>query len=97
MASIAVSQAWLDPSASLTADQVYIVQNKSTGILQFYEGVTFDATTNENDGILLVPMHDGGSGASDMRWSYDSGNQVRMRMSGGIAGTTNSVEFAPAA
>ena len=94
MASLAVTTAWSDPSASLTADQVYIVQNKSSGVLQFFEGATFDAATNDGDGVLLVPLHDGGSGNSDMRWSYSSSNQVRMRVSGAIPGTVNAVEFA---
>ena len=97
MASIAVTAAWSDPTASLTADQAYIVQNKSSGVVQFFEGATFDATTNANDGILLVPLHDGGSGNSDMRWTFDPTSMVRMRMSGGIPNTTNVVEFAPAA
>ena len=97
MASIAVTTEWSDPSASLTADQAYIVQNKGSGVVQFYEGSSFDASTNDGDGILIVPLHDGGSGNSDLRWTYDSSNQVRMRMSGGIPNTTNSVEFAPAA
>ena len=95
MASLAVTTEWSDPSASLTADQAYIVQNKSTGVVQFFEGATFDATTNADDGILLVPMNDGGSGPNHMRWSYDSGNMVRMRLQGGgIAAVTNAVEFA---
>ena len=50
MASIAVTTEWSDPSANLTADQVYIVQNKSTQAVQFFEGPTFDATPNANDG-----------------------------------------------
>ena len=97
MASVAVTTAWSDPTANLTADQAYIVQNKSSGVVQFFEGAAFDASTNDGDGVILVPLHDGGSGNSDMRWSYSSANQVRMRMSGGIPGATNAVEFAPAA
>ena len=84
MASIAVTTAWSDPTSSLTADQAYIVQNKSSGVIQFFEGATFDAATNDGDGILIVPLHDGGSGSSHMRWSYDSSNAVRVRLSGGI-------------
>ena len=97
MASIVVTAAWTDPSGSLTNGSSYIVQNKSSGVLQFFEGATFDASTNDGDGVLLVPLHDGGSGNSDMRWTYDSGNQVRMRVSGAIPDTPNAVEFAPAA
>ena len=97
MASILVTSAWSDPSASLTADQSYIVQNKSSGTLQFFEGATFDASTNDGDGVILVPLHDGGSGNSDMRWTYSSSNQVRLRVSGAIPGAINAVEFAPAA
>ena len=96
MASVAVTDAWSDPSASLTADQAYIVQNKSSGVVQFFEGATFDAAANDGDGVLLVPLHDGGSGVSNMRWSYSSTNQVRMRMSGGIPGGVNTIEFAEA-
>ena len=96
MASIAVTTAWSDPSAGLTDGSSYIVQNKSSGVVQFFEGATFDASTNDGDGILLVSLHDGGSGNSDMRWTYSSANQVRLRMSGGIPDTPNTVEFAPA-
>ena len=95
MASIVVTTAWSDPSASLTADQAYVIQNKATGVVQFFEGATFDAATNANDGVLLVSMNDGGSGPNHMRWSYDSGNQVRIRLQGGgIATVSNLVEFA---
>ena len=97
MASVTVTTAWSDPTGSLTADQAYIVQNKGSGVLQFFEGSSFDAAANDLDGVLLVPLHDGGSGSSDFRWSYDSSNQVRLRMTGGIPGTTDLVEFAPAA
>ena len=97
MASIAVTDAWSDPTSGLTTGSSYIVQNKSSGVVQFFEGATFDATTNANDGILLVPLHDGGSGHSDLRWTYDSGNAIRIRVSGAIPGATGSVEFAPAA
>ena len=97
MASIAVTTEWSDPTGSLTADQAYIVQNKATGVVQFFEGATFDATTNAADGILIVPLHDGGSGSSHMRWSYDSSNMVRVRLAGGIPGVVNTIEFSPAA
>ena len=97
MASVSVTAAWSDPTGSLTTGSSYIVQNKSSGVVQFFEGATFDASTNDGDGVLLTPIHDGGSGNSDMRWTYDSGNQVRMRVSAAIPGATGSVEFAPAA
>ena len=96
MASIAVTTEWSDPSASLTADQVYIVQNRSTQAIQIFEGPSFDATTNANDGIILVPLSDGGSGANSMRWTYSSANQVRLRMVAAPFGgsAANAVEFA---
>ena len=94
MASIAVTSAWSDPSVGLTADQVYIVQNKATQAVQFFEGATFDATTNANDGIVIVPLSDGGSGSSSIRWSYDSGNQVRMKLLSSGFGGQDRVEFA---
>ena len=97
MASIAVTDAWSDPTSSLTDGSSYIVQNKSSGVLQFYEGSTFNATVNNGDGVLLVPMFNGGSGNSDMRWTYTASNAVRMRVSGAIPGTPNTIEFAPAA
>ena len=97
MASVAVTSAWSDPSASLTDGSSYIVQNKSSGVIQFFEGATFDASTNDGDGVLLVPLHDGGSGNSDMRWTYSSSNQVRVRVQAAIPDTPNTVEFAPAA
>ena len=94
MASLPVTSAWSDPSASLTADQVYIIQNKTTTVVQFFEGTTFNATTNDLDGILLAPMNDGGAGANSMRWSYDSAHQVRLRLAGAPFGGVNRVEFA---
>ena len=97
MASIAVTTAWTDPTGSLADGSAYIVQNKSSGVVQFFEGATFDASTNDGDGILLVPLHNGGSGNSDMRWTYTASNAVRFRVSGAIAGAPNAVEFAPAA
>ena len=96
MASVPVSTAWSDPSGSLTDGNSYVVQNKSSGILQFFEGSSFDASMNDGDGILLVALHDGGSGASDMRWTYTASNAVRVRISGGFPGATNTIEFAPA-
>ena len=97
MASVLVTTAWSDPTGSLTGGSSYIVQNKSTGVVQFFEGAAFDAATNDGDGVLLVPMHDNGSGNSDMRWTYTSSNEVRIRLAGGINSVTNAVEFAPAA
>ena len=94
MASIAITDAWSDPSASLTADQVYIVQNKSTQAVQFFEGAAFDAGTNANDGIIIVPLSDGGSGASSLRWTYDSTNEVRMKLMSKGFGGQDRVEFA---
>ena len=96
MASLPVTTAWSDPSGSLTADQVYIVQNKSTQPVQFFEGAAFDATTNANDGVVLVALSDGGAGANSMRWTYDSSREVRVKMQslpyGGSA--ANLIEFA---
>ena len=94
MASIAVTDAWSDPSASLTADQTYIVQNKSTQALQFFEGATFDAAANDGDGLILTTLYDGGAGTSQMRWTYASGNQVRLRMTAAGFGGNDAVEFA---
>ena len=97
MASVAVTTAWSDPTGSLTDGDSYIIQNKSSGVVTFFEGATFDAVTNDGDGVILVPLHDGGSGNSDMRWTYTASNEVRIRLSGGIDSVTNAVEFAPAA
>ena len=94
MASVTVSAAWSDPSASLTADQTYIVQNKSTQVVQFFEGATFNAGTNDGDGVLLVPMYNGGAGANAMRWTYTSANQVRLRLTAAGFGGGDAVEFA---
>ena len=57
MASVVVTTAWSDPTGSLTDGESYIVQNKSSGVVQFFEGATFDASTNDADGVLLVPLH----------------------------------------
>ena len=97
MASVSITTAWSDPTGALTNGSSYVVQNKSSGVVQFYEGATFNETTNDADGILIVPLHNGGSGSSHMRWSYDSGNAIRVRLSGGIPGVTNTIEFSPAA
>ena len=97
MASVAVTTAWSDPTGSLTDGSNYVVQNKGSGTLQFFEGSSFDATTNDGDGILLVALHAGGSGSSHMRWSYDSSNAVRVRLAGGIPGVVDTIEFSPAA
>ena len=96
MASIAITAAWLDPSSNLTDGASYIVQNKSTGPVQFFEGATFDANTNMNDGVILTALHDGGSGPNFMRWTYTATNAVRLRMTGGGFGGVNGnlVEFA---
>ena len=64
MASVLVTTAWSDPTGSLTDGSSYIVQNKSSGVVQFFEGATFDASTNDGDGVLLVPIHDNGSPAT---------------------------------
>lgn len=84
------------PTSSLTTGTTYVVQNKSSGIVQFYEGATFNAATNDRDGVVLVPLHHGGAGSSSMRWQFDSARQVRMRVSGAIGGDTDLVEFAVA-
>ena len=92
MAAIAVTNAWLDPSASLVADQVYIVQNRTPDIVRFFEGAAFDAVANANDGVELLPLGAHGAGPNHMRWTYISTNEVRLRM----VGPTKSgvVEFA---
>ena len=97
MASVAVTEAWSDPSSSLTTGKTYIVQNKTTGPIQFYEGNAFNATTNDGDGVTLVPLHDGGAGPNHMRWTFDSANSVRLRMTAAPFGGVNAVEFFPAA
>lgn len=96
MAAISVTSAWLNPAASLMDGQAYVVQNRTTGPVQFYEGGSFDATVNENDGIILVSLHDGGSGPNHMLWTFNASNEVRVRMIGGGFGGTNNnlVEFA---
>ena len=96
MASLAITDQWSDPSASLTADATYIIQNKATTPMVFFEGSTFDATTNANDGIIITPLSDGGSGASSVRWTYDSSNMVRMKLVAAPFGgsSANLVEFA---
>ena len=35
---------------------------RTTQPIQFFEGPTFDATTNANDGVVLVALSDGGAG-----------------------------------
>ena len=96
MAAIAITNQWSDPSASLTADQVYIVQNRTTQPMVFFEGPSFDASANANDGVVLVALNDGGAGANSMRWSYTSTNEVRVKMLGIPFGgsAANLVEFA---
>ena len=96
MASVTVTTAWLDPTAGLTADQVYIIQNRTTQAVLFFEGSAFDPSTNANDGVVLVALNDGGAGANSMRWSYTSTNEVRVKMLGIPFGgsAANLVEFA---
>ena len=90
MTAIAVTSAWSDPSASLTADQVYIVQNQAEDFVQFFEATAFDADTA--GGILLAPMGSVGNAPNFMRWTYISTNEVRLRVVG--PGTPGVVEFA---
>ena len=94
MASLVITNAWLDPSASLTADQIYIIQNKTTSPIQFFEGTAFDAATNANDGVIIVPLSDGGSGPNSIRWEFDSAHQIRVRMVNAGYGGANYIEFA---
>ena len=98
MASIAVTAAWSDPTGNLTDGASYIIQNRSTGPIQIYEGSTFDANTNANDGVILTAMHDGGAGPNHMLWTYTASNAVRVRMTGGGFGGVNGnlLEFFPA-
>ena len=96
MASLPVTAAWSDPSSSLTTGKTYVVQNKSGASVQFYEGSTFNATTNDADGVMLVPLHSMASGPNHMRWTFDSANAVRMRMLVEPFGGGNVVEFFPA-
>ena len=94
MTSLSVTNTWSDPSASLTADQIYIVQNRSSGWLRFFEGATFDASANDNDGIMLAPMQHRGSAPNHMRWTYNSTNSVRLRLDTAVGDETARVEFA---
>ena len=94
MTSVPVTDAWSDPTASLTTGTTYVVQNKATGPVQLYEGASFDAGTNDGDGVILVPLYDGGAGPNSMRWSYDSTRQVRMRLTAPGFGGGDVVEFA---
>ena len=96
MASVAVTAAWADPSSSLTSGDTYIVQNKSTQAVQFYEGDAFDAATNGGDGVILTSLNDGGSGPNSMRWQFDSSKAVRMRTLAAPFGDGNTIEFFPA-
>lgn len=97
MASVEVTAAWTDPSATLATGTTCVVQNKSSGVLQFFEGATFSETANDRDGVMLVTLHDGGAGPNSMRWQFDSTREVRMRVSGAIGGPGDLVEFFPAA
>ena len=97
MASIPVTNAWTDPSSSLTSGTTYVVQNRATGPVQFFEGPTFNAGTNDADGVILVALHDHGAGPNSMRWAYDATRQVRMRLTTPGFGNTDVVEFATAA
>ena len=92
MAAIAVTNEWSDPSATLTADQGYIVQNRTADFVRFFEGATFDAATNVNDGVMLAPLGAHGAGPNHMRWTYISTNEVRLRMAG--PNKSGVVEFA---
>ena len=94
MASVAVTNAWSDPTSSLTTGTVYVVQNKATGTVQFYDDSSFNAGTNDGDGVMLVPLHDGGSGPNSMRWQYDSTRQVRVRLTAEGFGGADVIEFA---
>ena len=96
MASIAVTTEWTDPTSGLTTGTTYIVQNRSTAAIQFFEGPTFNAAANEHDGVMLATLFDGGAGTAQMRWKYDSANQVRIRLvAKGFGGSSaNLIEFA---
>ena len=94
MASLTVTSAWSDPSASLTADQVYIVQNKSGGWLRFFDEASFDPDTNAHDGVALAPLNHKGSAPNHIRWKYIATNQVRLKLDSEISGETARVEFA---
>ena len=96
MASVEISNVWSDPTSGLTTGNTYVVQNKSTQAVQFYEGAAFSAATNDGDGVILVPTNSTGSGPNHMRWSYDSARQVRVRMLAAPFGDGNTLEFAPA-
>lgn len=98
MATIAVTDAWLDPSSSLTTGTTYVVQNRSTSFVQFFEGPSFSDAANGNDGVMLSPLHDPAAAPNFMRWVYDATNQVRLRMTNAPFGEAeqNIVVFVPA-
>ena len=94
MAAVVVTSSWSDPTAGLTADQTYIIQNRATAAIQFFEGASFNAAANEHDGVMLATLFDGGAGTAQMRWKYDSANQVRIRLVAKGFGGNDRVEFA---
>lgn len=94
MASLTVTTAWSDPSASLTADQIYIVQNKSCGWMRFFDGASFDPDANARDGLVLAPLSHKGSAPNHIRWKYTAANSVRLKLDSEIPGETACVEFA---
>ena len=97
MASVEVTAEWTDPTGALVDAQTYVVQNKSSGVVQFFEGASFNAVANDGDGVLLLPLYHAGSGRSDLVWTYSAANEIRMRVSGAIPNTPNLVEFFPTA
>ena len=97
MASVAVTSAWSDPSSGLTTGKTYVVQNRATAPIQFFEGATFTEAANDADGVILMPLHSQTAGPNSMRWTFDSATSVRMRLTGAGFGGGDRIEFFPAA
>ena len=97
MASIEVTAAITDPSASLVDGTTYLVQNKATNDwLRVYEGAAFDAATNANDGVLLAPLHHPGAAPNSLRLTYDAALAVRLNFIGRDGFAKGFVEFVEA-
>ena len=97
MASISITSTPTDPSSSLTDGTTYVVQNKSTNDwLRVYEGATFDAATNEKDGILLAPLHHPGAASNSLRLTYNASLATRLNFIGRDGFAHGDVEFVEA-
>ena len=96
MAVLTITSAWMDPSTSLTTGQAYIVQNRSSNWVRFFEADTFNPTTNADDGLVLSPLGHVGQAPNHMKWTFDSGKAVRLKLDSNI-GPASLVEFTEAA